>query len=356
MAGPLTGIRVVELAGIGPGPHAAMILADLGADVVRVERPGGEDGGAMLRGRRSVAADLKTPEGHALALRLAEKADVLLEGFRPGVAERLGLGPADCHAVNPRLIYGRMTGWGQHGPLSQRAGHDINYISLTGVLHAIGRRDERPVPPLNLVGDFGGGSMFLLVGVLSALWERQRSGQGQVVDAAMVDGASVLAQMMWSMRGQGTWTDERGGNLLDGGAPFYDTYECADGRYVAVGAIEPQFYAQLLAGLGLDPADLPGQLEQDRWPQLRSRLAEAFGAQPREHWEQVFAATDACVTPVLTFAEAADHPNLAARGTIVELDGVAQPAPAPRFSRTAAATPTPPPGEQSGDMPDDWLS
>ncbi|NIJ11059.1 alpha-methylacyl-CoA racemase [Saccharomonospora amisosensis] len=356
MAGPLTGIRVVELAGIGPGPHAAMILADLGADVVRVERPGSGDDSAMLRGRRSVVADLKTPEGRALALRLAEKADVLLEGFRPGVAERLGLGPADCHAVNPRLVYGRMTGWGQHGPLAQRAGHDINYISLTGALHAIGRRGERPVPPLNLVGDFGGGSMFLLVGVLSALWERERSGQGQVVDAAMVDGASVLAQMMWAMRGQGTWTDERGHNLLDGGAPFYDTYECADGRYVAVGAIEPQFYAQLLAGLGLDSADLPGQLEQDRWPQLRARLAEAFGAQPREHWERVFAGTDACVTPVLTFAEATDHPHLAARGTIVELDGVTQPAPAPRFSRTTPATPTPPPhpGEHSDDIPDDW--
>jgi alpha-methylacyl-CoA racemase len=253
MPGPLSGLRVVELAGIGPGPHAAMVLADLGADVVRVERPaaGFDPTGAqpdhLLRNRRSVAADLKTGAGRELVLRLVAKADVLLEGLRPGVAERLGVGPQECHAVNPALVYGRMTGWGQAGPLAARAGHDINYISLTGALHAIGRPGERPAVPLNLVGDFGGGSMFLVTGILAALWERQRSGQGQVVDAAMVDGASVLLQMMWAWRGTGSWTDERGANLLDGGAPFYDTYTCADGRWIAVGALEPQFYAEFLS-------------------------------------------------------------------------------------------------------------
>lgn len=260
MAGPLSGLRVVELAGIGPGPHAAMILGDLGADVVRIDRPSSVDGisrDAMLRNRRIVTADLKSDQGLELALKLIAKADVLIEGYRPGVTERLGLGPEECAKVNDRLIYARMTGWGQTGPRSQQAGHDINYISLNGILHAIGRGDERPVPPLNLVGDFGGGSMFLLVGILAALWERQSSGKGQVVDAAMVDGSSVLIQMMWAMRATGMWTDTRGANMLDGGAPYYDTYECADGRYVAVGAIEPQFYAAMLAGLGLDAAELP---------------------------------------------------------------------------------------------------
>lgn len=253
MAGPLSGLRVVELAGIGPGPHAAMILGDLGADVVRIDRPSSVDGisrDAMLRNRRIVTADLKSDQGLELALKLIAKADVLIEGYRPGVTERLGLGPEECAKVNDRLIYARMTGWGQTGPRSQQAGHDINYISLNGILHAIGRGDERPVPPLNLVGDFGGGSMFLLVGILAALWERQSSGKGQVVDAAMVDGSSVLIQMMWAMRATGMWTDTRGANMLDGGAPYYDTYECADGRYVAVGAIEPQFYAAMLAGIG----------------------------------------------------------------------------------------------------------
>ncbi|NKQ53227.1 CoA transferase [Amycolatopsis sp. K13G38] len=356
MAGPLTGLRVVELAGIGPGPHAAMLLADLGADVVRVERPGSKDRDALLRGRRSVFADLKTAEGRDRVLGLAGAADVLIEGYRPGVAERLGVGPQACHAVNPRLIYGRMTGWGQEGPLAQRAGHDINYISLTGSLHAIGRAGERPVPPLNLVGDFGGGSMFLLAGVLAALWERERSGQGQVVDAAMVDGASVLTQMMWAFRGQGSWSDERGVNLLDGGAPFYDTYACSDGRYVAVGAIEPQFYARLLDGLGLDAADLPAQLDTEGWPTVRARFTEVFGAHPRDHWEKVFAGTDACVTPVLTFAEAAQHPQMAARGTLTELDGVTQPAPPPRFSRTVPAVPAAPPepGAHTDLVPSEW--
>jgi alpha-methylacyl-CoA racemase len=345
----LTGLKVVELAGIGPGPHAAMVLADLGADVVRVDRPsGGLQLGASdaadptLRGRRRVAADLKDPAGREAVLRLVEHADVLLEGYRPGVTERLGVGPADCHARNPRLVYARMTGWGQDGPLAARAGHDINYISLTGALHAIGRAGERPVPPLNLVGDYGGGSMLLVVGVLAALWEAQRSGQGQVVDAAMVDGASLLVQMVWGLRGQGLWSDTRDANLLDGHAPFYDTYTCADGGHVAVGAIEPQFYAALLAGLGLDGEELPAQFDRDGWPTLRTRFTEVFATRGRDDWAKVFDGTDACVTPVLAFGEVAAHPHLAARGTIVERDGLSQAAPAPRFSRTATAVPGPP--------------
>ena len=314
MAGPLTGLRVVELAGIGPGPHAAMILGDLGADVVRVERPStppktGPSRDYSLRNRRSVAADLKSPEGRDLVLGLICKADVLIEGFRPGVTERLGLGPQDCAEVNGRLIYARMTGWGQTGPRSQRSGHDINYISLNGVLHAIGRAGERPVPPLNLVGDFGGGSMFLLVGILSALWERERSGQGQVIDAAMVDGSSVLAQMIYAFRHTGLWSDVRGANMLDTGAPYYDTYECSDGRYVAVGSIEPQFYAEMLEKLGLDPAGLPGQNDVARWPELRTVFTETFVAHDRDHWARVFADSDACVTPVLSFAEIDTEPH-----------------------------------------------
>ena len=295
MAGPLTGLRVVELAGIGPGPHAAMILGDLGADVVRIDRPGASGADPMLRNRRFVIADLKSEQGRELVLKLVAKADVLIEGYRPGVTERLGLGPEDCAKVNDRLVYARMTGWGQTGPRSQQAGHDINYISLNGVLHSIGRVNERPVPPLNLVGDFGGGSMFLLVGILAALWERQTSGKGQVVDAAMIDGSSVLVQMMWAMRAMGMWTDERGTNMLDGGAPYYDTYECADGRYVAVGAIESQFYAAMLAGLGLDAADLPAQNDRARWPELRARFTEVFASRARDHWAKVFADSDACV-------------------------------------------------------------
>ncbi len=349
MPGPLVGLRVIELAGIGPGPHAAMLLADLGADVVRVERPPGglqlapRESDQMLRGRRSVALDLKEPADRETVLRLVERADVLVEGLRAGVTERLGVGPADCHTRNPRLVYARMTGWGQHGPLAHRAGHDINYLALTGVLHAIGHADDRPVPPLNLVGDFGGGSMFLTVGVLAALWERDRSGTGQVVDAAMLDGVSVLAQMFWSLRARGLWSDQRGRNLLDSGAPFYDTYACADGRYVAVGALEPRFYAALLEGLGLVGHALPAQLDQSRWPELRDRFTDVFASRSRDEWAAVFEGTDACVTPVLSFAEVATHPHAAARGTIIELDGVPQAAPAPRFSRTAPDRPTPPP-------------
>ncbi|MBW0105431.1 CaiB/BaiF CoA-transferase family protein [Pseudonocardia sp. KRD291] len=339
--GPLAGLRVLELAGIGPGPHAAMILGDLGADVVRVDRPsGGLQLGSddvpdpTLRGRRSVVADLKDPAGKETVLRLAEHADVLLEGYRPGVTERLGVGPADCHARNPKLVYGRMTGWGQDGPMATRAGHDINYISLTGALHAIGRAGERPVPPLNLVGDFGGGSMLLVIGVVSALWEAQRSGQGQVVDAAMVDGSSILVQMVWGLLGHGRWNDERGTNLLDGHAPFYDTYTCSDGRHVAVGSIEPQFYALLLEGLGIDPADLPAQFDPSGWAETSKRFADVFATRTRDEWAEQFAGTDACVTPVLAFGEVAAHPHLAARSTIVTSDGVPQAAPAPRFSRT----------------------
>jgi alpha-methylacyl-CoA racemase len=347
--GPLAGLKVVELAAIGPAPHACMVLADLGADVVRVERPPGR--GMQLsgsvdhlqRGRRSVAADLKSEDGRALVLSLAERADVLVEGLRPGVAERLGVGPDDCLARNPGLVYARMTGWGQSGPLADRAGHDINYIGLTGALHAIGRKGERPVPPLNLVGDFGGGSMLLLVGILSALWEAQRSGEGQVVDAAMVDGASLLSQMMWSFRGLGVWKDERGVNLLDGGAPFYDTYTCADGKHVAVGALEPQFYAALLAGLEIEPDGLPHQMDQSGWPKLRDVFTERFASRTRDEWADRFAGTDACVSPVLNFAEAAEHPHNRERDTYVEIAGVVQPAPAPRFSRTAAPTPSAPP-------------
>jgi alpha-methylacyl-CoA racemase len=363
MAGPLTGLRVVELAGIGPGPHAAMVLADLGADVVRVERPPGapeaepgEHHDYLLRGRRSVTADLKRPAGRELVLKLADKADVLIEGLRPGVAERLGVGPDALRARNPRLVYARMTGWGQQGPLAPRAGHDINYISLTGALHAIGTAGTRPTAPLNLVGDFGGGSMFCVTGVLAALWERERSGEGQVIDVAMVDGASVLLQMIWSMLGSGDWRDKPASNGLDTGAPYYDTYQCADGRYVAVGALEPQFYAELVDGLGLDRAGLPAQRDESGWPALRAAFTTAFASRTRDEWAAEFAGRDACVTPVLSFAEVPGHPHMAARDTIIELNGVRQAAPAPRFSRSAPVAPaTPPkPGADTGDVFRDW--
>jgi alpha-methylacyl-CoA racemase len=350
MSGPLDGLRLVELAGLGPAPHACMMLADLGADVIRVERrdaPGGLtsiERDATLRNRRILEADLKDPGDFAAVAELVDAADVLVEGFRPGTAERLGFGPDVCLERNPRLVYARMTGWGQTGPLAGAAGHDINYISLTGVLDNMGRAGQRPVPPLNLVGDGGGGAMFLITGVLAALLERERSGRGQVVDAAMCDGTSVLAQLMWSLRGIGRWSSGRGRNLLDGSAPFYDTYECADGRHVAVGALEPQFYAQLLKvlDLDLDPAELPDQLDTSRWSELRETLRAAFAARTRDEWAELFADEDACVTPVLTYDEALEHPHLRARGTYIELDGVPQPAPAPRFSRTPPAPPTTP--------------
>ena len=356
--GPLDGLRVVELGGIGPAPHAAMVLADLGADVVRVERPGSSGlgvGDAALRHRRWVPADLKVDADKQTVLRLVAAADVLIEGFRPGVAERLGLGPAECLALNPRLVYGRVTGWGQHGPRAHQAGHDINYVALTGALAAIARPGQRPVPPVNFVGDYGGGSMLLLVGVLAALWERQSSGQGQVVDAAMVDGVSLLAQLVWSMRGVGAWTDRAGVNLLDGGAPFYDTYRCADGRDVAVGALEPQFYSALLAGLGIEEDGLPAQLDPAGWPLLRRRLTEAFASRSRDEWMAVFGGVDACVSPVLDWGEAPLDEHLTARGTLPVVDGVVHAAPAPRFSRSALRPPAPPrPADDTAAVLADW--
>ena len=365
MSGPLSGLRVLELGGIGPGPHAALMLGDLGADVVRVDRPSGGlslvPAGAvdwMMRGRRLLAADLKTPSGMAEFRSLLDMADVLLEGFRPGVAERLGIGPADAHATNPGLIYARMTGWGQDGPWAKVAGHDINYIGLTGGLNHFRRPGERPVPPINTVGDFGGGSMFLVQGVLAALHERNSSGRGQVVDANIIDGTSVLLQMMWALRGADSWDDEPASNIIDSGAPFYDTYTCADGRYVAVGAIEPQFYAALLDGLGLAGADLPDQLDRSGWPRLRAQFTAVFVSRTRDEWAKHFDGTDACVTPVLAWDEVAAHPHHAARGTLVELGGVLQAAPAPRFSRSSPDLPTAPPAGPTSfdDLRQSWAS
>lgn len=346
--GPLDGVRVVELGGIGPGPHAAMMLSDLGADVVRVRRPGGltmpaEDVDLLHRGKRIVDLDVKAQPDKLLEL--AAKADVLLDCFRPGTCERLNIGPQECAAVNPRLIFARITGWGQDGPLAQTAGHDINYLSQTGALSAIGYRDRPPVAPLNLVADFGGGSMLVVIGIVTALYEREKSGKGQVIDAAMVDGVSMLAQMMWTMRATGSLRDERESFLLDGGAPYYRTYETSDGGYMAVGSIEPQFFAQLLAGLGLSADEIPGQFELARYDEMRAILTERFATKTRDEWTEVFAGTDACVTPVLTWGEAAENEHLRARSTLVSVDGVDQAAPAPRFSRTPAGTPgTPPKG------------
>ncbi len=338
--GPLDGVRVIELGGIGPGPHAAMILADLGADVVRVRRPGGlvlpaENVDLLHRGKRIVDLDVKANPQQLLEL--AAKADVLLDCFRPGTCERLGIGPDDCAAVNPRLIFARITGWGQDGPRAGTAGHDINYLSQTGALSALGYRDRPPMPPLNLVADFGGGSMFVLLGIVSALYERERSGQGQVIDAAMVDGVSILAQMMWTMKATGAMRDERESFLLDGGAPFYRCYETSDGKYVAVGAIEPQFFAALLAGLELTPDDVPGQFEIGQFATMFDVFTKRFAGKTRDEWAAIFDGTDACVTPVLTWSEAAVDPHLAARATLVNAHGADQAAPAPRFSRTSSA-------------------
>jgi alpha-methylacyl-CoA racemase len=340
--GPLSGIRVIELASLAPAPFGCMILSDLGADVLRVERAErcGTTARApvdpLCRGRRSIGLNLKDPAAVDLLLRLAADTDVLVEGFRPGVAERLGFGPEVCAQRNPRLIFARMTGWGQDGPLAPTAGHDIDYIAISGALGTVGRAGERPVPPVNLLGDFGGGGMLLALGILAALVERATSGRGQVVDAAMVDGSALLTTFLYGLRAAGGWQDQHGTNLLDGGAPFYDTYETADGRYVAVGALEPQFYAALLAGLGLAGADLPGQHDRAGWPVLRERFAAVFAARTRDEWAQVFAGADACVAPVLTMAEAPGHPHAVARNAFVEVAGVVQPAPAPRFGRSAA--------------------
>lgn len=345
-AGPLGGVRVIELGGIGPGPHAGMVLADLGADVVRVRRPGGlalpaENRDLLHRGKRIVDLDVKT-EPQTL-LNLIAKADVLLDCFRPGTCERLGIGPDDCAAVNSRLIFARITGWGQDGPLATMAGHDINYLAQTGALSALGYRDRPPMPPLNLVADFGGGSMLVLLGVVAALYERERSGTGQVIDAAMVDGVSVLAQMMWTMKSTGALRDERESFLLDGGAPFYRCYETADGKYMAVGAIEPQFFAELLAGLGLSADEVPNQLDIAAYSRMGEIFTARFAGKSRDEWTQIFSETDACVTPVLTWTEAADDAHLTARGTVIKVNGVQQAAPAPRFSRTPAGPVGPPP-------------
>jgi alpha-methylacyl-CoA racemase len=345
--GPLRGVRVVEIAGLGPGPHACMHLADLGADVIRIERPGGGQplagGPAMLlnRGRPSVALDLKQPEAAAVVLELVRSADVLVEGMRPGVAERLGIGPEQCHAVNERLVYGRMTGWGQDGPLAHAAGHDINYVSVAGALFGLGQDPSRPHFPTNLVGDFGGGSTYLVIGVLAALLEAKTSGQGQVVDAAIVDGTAHLNTMTSAFLAGGTLQERRGANLLDGGVPFYDVYETSDGRHVSIGALEPQFFAALMRTLGLE-GSAPGQEDLDRYDELRARLRETFAQRTMAAWVEVFEGTDACVAGIVSLSEAAQHPHLAARGTFVERDGMVQPAPAPRFSRTEATLTTPP--------------
>ncbi len=359
--GPLGGVRVIELAGIGPGPFAAMLLADLGADVVRVDRPGGPALGIdpahdiTNRNKRSVIVDLKAPDGPGRVLDLAARADVLIEGYRPGVAERLGVGPADCHARNPRLVYGRMTGWGQHGPLADRAGHDIAYIALTGTLGMIGDPDRPPPAPANLLGDYAGGSLYLALGVLAALHHARATGTGQVVDAAIVDGTAHLSSMIHGMLAAGAWQDRRGANLLDGGCPYYGTYETADGRYMAVGALEPQFYAEFLRLLGL--AEQPGvRTDVSRWPALRTQVADRFRTRTREEWTAVFEGSDACVAPVLSLAEAPDHPHLAARGTFTDHGGRTQPAPAPRFSATPTTVRTGParPGADTDGVARDW--
>jgi alpha-methylacyl-CoA racemase len=357
--GPLAGTRIVEIAGIGPVPFAGMLLADLGADVIRVDRtrPGVMGGWSdprfdiLGRGRRSIAVDLKQRRGVEIVLDLVAGADALVEGFRPGVCEKLGLGPEPCMARNPRLVYGRMTGWGQDGPLAQAAGHDINYIALTGALHAIGG-PEAPIPPLNLVGDFGGGALYLVMGVLAALLEASRSGRGQVIDAAMVDGASSLMAIFYSMTALGFWRDERGVNFLDGGAPYYNTYRCADGRFISVGSIEPQFYAELLERLGLADAGLPSQMDISGWPELHAKFTELFAARTRDQWCEILQGSDVCFAPVLSLAEAPEHPHLAARGTFVERDGVVQPAPAPRFDRTptSLSRPAPKPGAHTDEI------
>ncbi len=345
--GPLTGIRIIELAGLGPVPFAAMLLGDLGAEVIRIDRPGG---GAIqglsrvtCRSRRSVGVDLKDPSGQEVLLDLIESADVFLEGLRPGVAERLGVGPQACLGRQPELVYGRMTGWGREGPMAPMAGHDINYIALTGALDAIGSAGSDPTPPLNLVGDYGGGALYLAMGVLAAVVERQRSGQGQVVDAAMIDGAASLMTMFYEFSAMGMWSPERGTNLLDGGAPFYTTYPTADGGWMAVGALEPQFFAELVAKLDLRGYDVAEQYDRSSWPRLDELLRRAFGSRTKAELTELFAGSDACVVPVLSMAEAPQHPHNRERGVFVDVAGVIQAAPAPRFSRTAAPDPTPAP-------------
>lgn len=362
--GPLSGIKIVELAGIGPGPYAGMLLADLGADVIRVDRAANVSGGdpatppadTLARGRRSVGVDLKHPDGVATVLDLVAGADALIEGFRPGVMERLGLGPDVCLTRNQKLVYGRMTGWGQDGPYAPTAGHDINYIALAGALEPLGRAGQQPTPPINLVGDFGGGGMMLAFGICAALVESGRSGEGQVIDAAMIDGAASLMSMIWSFKAMGIWEGERGTNMLDTGAHFYDTYETADGKYVSIGSIEPQFYAELLRLTGLDAEELPHQMDKTQWPALKERLAAVFRTKTRDEWDEIMEGTDVCYAPVLSMDEAPTHPHIAQRGTFTEVAGITQPAPVPRFSRTPGNIDRPPPhaGQHSDEILGAW--
>ncbi len=348
--GPLAGIKVLEVAGIGPGPFCGMMLADMGAELIRIDRadrvrggdPGRPPADVLARGRRSIGVDLKNAEGVEVVLRFVEQADVIIEGFRPGVMERLGLGPEVCLGRNPRLVYGRMTGWGQEGPMAHAAGHDINDIALAGALEPIGRKGEKPTPPLNLVGDFGGGGMLLAFGVVSALVERASSGQGQVVDAAMVDGAATLMGMFHGMAAAGMWSEERGTNLLDTGAHFYDTFETRDGKYISIGSIEPQFYAELLEKLELGDEDLPPQMDKAGWAGLKERFEGLFKAKTRAEWCEIMEGSDVCFAPVLSMSEVADHPHIQFRKTFVEAHGLVQPAPSPRFSRTVPALDLPP--------------
>ncbi len=359
--GPLAGIRIVEMAGIGPGPFAAMLLADMGADVVRIERPDAHTGIAvtydvLARGRRSVAANVKTPEGLARAKALIGKADGLIEGFRPGVMERMGLSPETCLAHNPKLVYGRMTGWGQDGPLAHAAGHDINYIALTGALHSIGTKAGGPVPPLNLIGDFGGGALYLAFGMVCALLEARSSGQGQVIDAAMTDGAAHLMTMIYGFKADGHWTNARESNFLDGGAPYYGTFECADGKWIGIGAIEPQFYALLREKIGADDHAFDAREDTASWPALREKFQAIFKSKTRAEWCERLEGTDVCFAPILDMNEAPAHSHNQARGTFVERDGVVQPAPAPRFSRTEPSIQRSPPkpGEHTAEVLSDW--
>lgn len=358
--GPLAGVKIVEFAGIGPGPMCAMLLADLGADILRIDRVDPDQpkfrSNVLNRGRRSVSIDLKHPDGIETALKLVDQADGLIEGFRPGVMERLGVGPDVCLARNPKLAYGRMTGWGQDGPLAQAAGHDINYIALTGALHAIGPKEGPPSPPLNIVGDFGGGALYLALGMVSAILEAAKSGKGQVLDVAMVDGAASLITAAYGLRSTGVWKDEREANQLDGGAHYYGAYETKDGEFISIASIEPQFYAELLQRLDLEKEPLPDQLDRDKWPEMKDRLRALFKQKTRDEWCAILEGTDVCFAPVLSMGEAPDHPHMKARDTFIEIDGVVQPAPAPRFSRTELEVQCPPPqpGADTASALEDW--
>lgn len=358
--GPLAGYKIVEIAGIGPGPFCAMMLADLGAEVIRVDRKSSAGAGTKFdilnRGRKSIAVDLKNPEGIETVLRLVEKADALIEGFRPGVMERLGLGPDVCADRNSKLVFGRMTGWGQNGPMAKAAGHDINYISLSGALASIGRAGEPPVPPLNLVGDFGGGGMMLALGIVSGILEAQKSGKGQVVDAAMTDGSAALMGIIFGMKQSGFWGTEKGGNMLDGGAHFYDSYECSDGKYISIGSIEPQFYALLLEKTGIDDPAFQNQMDKSCWPDLKAKVNTVFLTKSRDEWCEIMEGSDVCFAPILDMDEAPEHPHNKARNTFIEIDGVTQHAPTPRFSRTASDTPVGPPkaGEHTDEILAGW--